>query len=85
MTKSTLERKGFIWLTHPEPQYIEGSRNSNCVGTRRQTLMQKPRRSAAHWLVPHGFLSLISYTTKDNQPRDGPTDSEMGHPPSITD
>lgn len=26
---------------------------------------------AAYWLASHGFLSLLSYSTQDHQPRDG--------------
>ena len=32
--------------------------------------MQKPWRRAAYWLVPHGFLSPLSYRTQGHQPRD---------------
>ena len=54
---------------------IEGNqdRNSNRKGTWRQDLMQRPRRSAAYWLTPHGLLILRSYRTQDYQPRDGTT------------
>jgi len=31
--------------------------------------MQGPWRDAAHWLVPHGLLSLLSYRTQDYLPR----------------
>jgi hypothetical protein len=38
-----------------------------------QELMQRPWRSAAYWLAPHGLLSLLSYRTPDYQARDGTT------------
>jgi hypothetical protein len=46
--------------------------------------MQRPWRDAAHWLAPHGLLSLLSYRTQEHQPRDGPTHSGRGPLPSIT-
>ena len=38
---------------------------------------------AAYWLAPHGLLSLLSYRTQVNQPRDGSTHSGLGLPLSI--
>ena len=38
------------------------------VGTRRQELIQRLWRSAAYWLVPHGLLSLLSYSTQTTSP-----------------
>jgi hypothetical protein len=65
MTTSNSGRKWFLWLMLPMVVTIEGSqdRNSNRAGTWRQELMQRLWRSAAYWLVPHGFLNLISYRT----------------------
>ena len=34
------------------------------------------RRVLLNCLAPYGFLSLLSYRTQDDQPRDGPTHSE---------
>jgi hypothetical protein len=80
MTKSNLERKGFILFTLPdhipsmeEEQGQEQDRNSSRSGTWRQELMQRPRRSASCWLAPHGLFSLLSYGIQGHQPRDGPT------------
>ena len=42
--------------------------------------MQRPWRSAAYCLAPHGLLSLLSYRTQDHQPRDGTTHSGLGLP-----
>ena len=41
---------------------IEGrqDRNSNREETWSQELMQRPCRSAAYWLAPHGLLSLLT-------------------------
>ena len=35
---------------------------------------------AAYWLVPCDLLSLISYSTQNNQPKDGTTHSGLGPP-----
>jgi hypothetical protein len=40
---------------------------------RKQELMQKPQRNAAYWFASPGLLSLLSYRTKDYQPRDSTT------------
>jgi hypothetical protein len=40
---------------------------------RNQELMQRPWRDVPYWLAFPGLLSLLSYTTQDYQPRDGPT------------
>ena len=37
---------------------------------------------AAYCLVPHDLVSLFSYRTKDNQPRDGTSHKGLG-PPHI--
>ena len=41
----------------------------NRAGTWRQELVQRPWKSAAYWLTPHGQLSLLSYRTQNHQPR----------------
>jgi hypothetical protein len=39
--------------------------------------MQRPLICAS-CLVPHGLLSLPTYSTQGHQPRDGTADSELG-------
>jgi hypothetical protein len=34
---------------------------------------QRPQRDLPYWLAFPGLLSLLSYTTQDYHPRDGPT------------
>jgi len=58
MTKSNLERKRFI-STYVS-QVTGGSQGKNQEGSWRQELEQKPWRSAAQWIFPHGLLSLLS-------------------------
>lgn len=38
---------------------------------------------ATYWLVHHGFLSLLSYSTQPHLPRAGTTLSELSLPTSI--
>lgn len=59
MMKSTLGRKGFIWLTYCASQFTDGSQGWNL----RQELKQKPWRNTADWLAPRVLLNF-SYTTK---------------------
>ena len=40
---------------------------------------------APYCLVHCGLLSLLSYSTKDHQPRDGPIHNGLGLPISMTD
>ena len=40
---------------------------------RKQELMQRPWRDVTYRLASPGLLSLLSYRTRDYQPRDGPT------------
>ena len=50
-----------------------------------QELMQSTWRGVAYWLALHDLLSLLlSYRTKDQQPRDGTTHNGLESPPSIT-
>jgi hypothetical protein len=79
LTKNNLRRKGLFSLSptpHPSP-------NEATAGTWRQELKQSPQRSAAYWLVPQGFLSLLSYTTQDHSPRSDTTHSGLGPPASV--
>ena len=76
------------WLTLPHccssPKEVRTGTHSHRAGTWRQELMQKPWRGAAYWLAYHGLLSLLSYRTQDNQPRDGTTHHKLVPPLSIT-
>jgi hypothetical protein len=40
---------------------------------RKQELMQKPWKDVTYWLAFPDLLSLLSYRTRDHQPRDGIT------------
>lgn len=51
------EMTGFFHLRVCSPSFRE-VRAGNC----RQELMQKPCRTAANLMTPHGFLSQLSYT-----------------------
>ena len=81
-----LGRKQLTWDAYPDSQSIEGhqGRNSKWAGTWRQELMQEPWRDAAYCLVPHDLLSLLSYRTQNQQPRDGTTHHGLGLSPLIT-
>jgi hypothetical protein len=61
------------------------NRNSHRAGTWRQELMQRPWKSATYWLASPGLLSLLSYSTRDYQPRDGTTHSGLGPRPFSLD
>jgi hypothetical protein len=54
VTKSKLERTGLFQLL-----LLGESSLLVRAGTWRQELIQRPWRGAAHWLAPHGWLSLI--------------------------
>jgi hypothetical protein len=38
--------------------------------------MQRPWKNAAYWIASRGLLSLPSYRTQDDQPRDGTAHNE---------
>lgn len=42
----------------------EGSQDRNPSWNLRQGLKQRPRRSVAHWLAPHDFLSMLVCATQ---------------------
>lgn len=65
---------------------IKSSEHSNPsrAGTRRQEVMQRPRRGAAHWLSPYDLLKPLSCGTQDHQCRDGRAGGGLGPPTSIT-
>jgi hypothetical protein len=73
MTKKQLGRKGFIGLTLPYCCSSPRKSGLELKQVRKQELMQKPWRDVPYWLASPGLLSLISYRTQDNQPRDGTT------------
>lgn len=45
--------------------------------------MQRPWRTFAYWLAPHGLLSPLSYSTQDYQLRGDPTQSDLDSITSI--
>lgn len=49
--------KSFIWLKSPKKVTSRDAR----AGTPREELKSRPWRKAAHWLVPHGPLSLFCF------------------------
>ena len=53
---------------------IQGSKGKNS----QQELIQRPGKSAADWLTPHGLLIMFWYSTQDDQARGGITYSEQG-------
>jgi hypothetical protein len=55
-------------------------RNSHQKLKVRQELMPRSWRGAAYWLIPHGFLSPLSYKTQDHQPRNRTNHNELGPP-----
>lgn len=54
MTKSNVERKGFIWLTYSDHSSSQAGSQTG------KELEQRPWRNAASWLVHPGLLSLFS-------------------------
>lgn len=69
MTISNLGRKGLSFAYTPTHSPL--SKALRVRTQARQELEQKPWRRAAYWLVPHGWLSLLSYSIQDHQLRDG--------------
>lgn len=62
----------FIWLTLPgHGALLEEVKAGTQQKTQRQDLKQRPWRSAAYWLAPHGLFSQLTYRLKDHLPRDG--------------
>ena len=47
---------------------------------RKQELMQRPWKDVTYWLASPILLSLLSYRTKDYQPRHGTTHNGPSHP-----
>jgi hypothetical protein len=68
-----LGRKGFIRLTLPYCCSLPRKSGLELKQVRKQEPMQRPWRDVLYWLASPGLLSLLSYRTKDYQPRDGPT------------
>jgi hypothetical protein len=50
-----------------------GSEDWNPKQVRKQKLMQRPWRDFPSLLASRGLLNLLSYRTRDYQPRDGTT------------
>ena len=75
MTKSDLERKGFIWLTYLESQSTEDSQRQELrQGKDLNTGAESEAREGYCFLTGSPCLfSLLSYRTKDCQPRGGPS------------
>ena len=71
--------KGSYTLTALFIIAVSQVRNSNRVGIWRQELKQRLWRGTAHWLAPHGLLSLLSYRTQGHQPRGCTTHSGLPH------
>lgn len=55
MTKSSLGRKGFISLLLPGDSLSQGEVRT---GTWKQEPNQRPRKSAASWLIPDGLFRM---------------------------
>jgi hypothetical protein len=66
-------RKGFIRLTLPYCCSSPRKSGLELKQVRKQELMQRPWRDVLYWLASPGLLSLLSYRTQDNKPRDGTT------------
>jgi hypothetical protein len=65
--------KGFIQLTLPYCCSSPKDAGLELKEVRKQELMQRPWRDVTYCLASTGLLSLLSYRTKNYQPRDGPT------------
>lgn len=85
MIKSSLARKGFVWLTFPDHCITErhGVRNSSRAGTWRQELMQRPQRNTAYWLAVPGLLASHFYRAGDHLPRGNSTHNRLGPSASV--
>lgn len=59
--------KGRAYLAYMSTLQFITKRNQE-EGAWRQELMLRPQRSAAHWLAPHGLLSLLFYGTRTAGP-----------------
>jgi hypothetical protein len=51
--------------------------------TQNKKVEQRPWRSMAYWLTPHGLLSLLPYTIENDLPRDGTIHSGLSPPTAI--
>ena len=79
--QSNLRMKRFIHLILPQ----HSSSSEKVRGeTWRQELKKEAMEGSAHWLAPHGLLSLLSYRTQGYQPREDTTHNGPGPPPSTT-
>ena len=86
MTKSNLERKGFLSAYSATSQSTEGSQveRTQTKQDLEQQLMQRSWRGPAYRLGPHDWLSLFSYSTQGHQLCGGTSYSvELGPSTSI--
>lgn len=78
--KTSWGKKGFIWLTL---LYCCSARKSGRNSKPDWSLeagadAERPWKGAAYWLASLGLLSLFSYWTQDQQPRDATTHKGLG-------
>ena len=79
--KASRGEKSLFNLTLPHCcSSMKGGQKLNRAGSWRQVLMQRPWRYTAYWLACPGLLSLHSYRTQIQQPRDGTTHHGLDPP-----
>lgn len=78
MMKTTPESKAgkaFIWLTDPISSLSLRENKARTQAEQEAGVRECSRvhgRTPAYWLRPHGFLSLLPYTTQDHLPKEAP-------------
>jgi hypothetical protein len=74
MTKKQVEEERVysVYILHIAVLH-QGKSGKELKQVRKQELRQRPRRDVTYWLASPGSLSLLSYRTQDNQPREGIT------------
>lgn len=87
MAKATQGRKGLFSYASTSRSIIK-DRTEVRTGTKKGRSLQagadaKGVISAAYWLGPHGFLSLLAYRPQGHQPRDDTTHYWAGSFPST--
>lgn len=83
MTKTSCGRNGLFCVKILRSQsIIEGIQAGTVDVELRQKLMQTLWRNAAYWFVPHDLLRLLFYISRDHQPSNSSTHSELF--PSIS-
>jgi arginine exporter protein ArgO len=83
LTKNSMGRKGFIWLTGYCLLSIEAKTETQGRNLR-QELEQKPWRNIAYWPSSLGLLNYRSYTAQAYLPKDNTAHSGLGSPTSIS-